>query len=94
MMLTKSVAMSGRTVARPAMSGRTTAIAQPTPRSRCVVVRSAEENKEGPPTPEAIPSHSFIRLIGSISLLLQVFASFKHCCSASVHPRILREHGD
>eukprot|EP00955_Chlamydomonas_euryale_P055086 356031-Chlamydomonas_euryale.AAC.5 len=47
MMLTKSVAMSGRTVTRPAMSGRTAAIAQPTLRSRCVAMRSAEENKEG-----------------------------------------------
>eukprot|EP00955_Chlamydomonas_euryale_P112019 366104-Chlamydomonas_euryale.AAC.19 len=42
-----SVAMSGTTVARPAVSGRTAAIAKPTLRSRSVVVRSADDDKKG-----------------------------------------------
>eukprot|EP00955_Chlamydomonas_euryale_P055090 356031-Chlamydomonas_euryale.AAC.9 len=46
MMLTKSFAMSGRTVARPAMSGRTPAIAKPTLRSCRIAVRSANNDDE------------------------------------------------
>eukprot|EP00955_Chlamydomonas_euryale_P058773 357204-Chlamydomonas_euryale.AAC.11 len=53
MMLTKSVATSGSTVARPAVSGRTAAIAKPTLRSRSVVVRSADDDKKGEAPPLA-----------------------------------------